>query len=323
MSSFPKKPALVHNAIPDQLKTAANSLTIQEWNAVVNTLKQQANLNTAYIEQLHRVLFFNYDQNTSGYVDIPDIFEEGFLSNVMAAVAQVVQQRPLQIYESINSFPQPGIAGDLYLAKFKTVVIDETPTQVVANELYYWSETLDAYRMIVGTGGTGSGADHSQLSLESRALPNQHPIKSIIGLEQKVNIHVGPNAPTYPANTWLRPVVPGQEPPAADTWQVLVSTPLIRYGHVIEPDAFDSNAPIRLIVIGVIDGSNYSQELHMESSYIRGEVVLFLDTNDPSTSLAAEIELHLVAGKFYVTGFRSTGALLFNQFYAHRIEVYV
>lgn len=65
---IPKKPALVYNSIEHQSKTAANSLTIGEWNRVVNILKQQANLNTKYLEDLHRLLFYDWNSDDSGYV---------------------------------------------------------------------------------------------------------------------------------------------------------------------------------------------------------------------------------------------------------------
>lgn len=64
---IPKKPALVYNSIEHQSKTAANSLTIGEWNRVVNILKQQANFNTKYLEDLHRMLFYDWNSDDSGY----------------------------------------------------------------------------------------------------------------------------------------------------------------------------------------------------------------------------------------------------------------
>lgn len=65
---IPKKPALVYNSIEQQSKTASNSLTIGEWNRVVNILKQQANLNTKYLEDLHRMLFYDWNIDDSGYL---------------------------------------------------------------------------------------------------------------------------------------------------------------------------------------------------------------------------------------------------------------
>ena len=76
---IPKKPALVYNSIEHQAKTSANSLTIGEWNRVVNIVKQQANLNTKYLEDLHRLLFYDWNSDDSGYLvgGVLPIFYEG------------------------------------------------------------------------------------------------------------------------------------------------------------------------------------------------------------------------------------------------------
>jgi len=67
-----KKPNLIRNAIVEQVKQAANSLTIQEWNQVVNTLKIQTNVTVEYLEKLHKVLFGNYASNTVGLHEFED-----------------------------------------------------------------------------------------------------------------------------------------------------------------------------------------------------------------------------------------------------------
>lgn len=67
-----KKPNLIRNAIVEQVKQAANSLTIQEWNQVVNTLKIQTNVTVEYLEKLHKVLFGNYASNTVGLYEFED-----------------------------------------------------------------------------------------------------------------------------------------------------------------------------------------------------------------------------------------------------------
>jgi hypothetical protein len=87
--TIPKKPELIYNSISDQLKTAANSLTIAEWNSVVNILKKQSNLNTKYIENLHRILFYDYNTNTTGEIGEILNFEDGFVTDVMSAINSV------------------------------------------------------------------------------------------------------------------------------------------------------------------------------------------------------------------------------------------
>lgn len=81
-----KKPKLIRNAIEYQAKRAANSLTIQDWNRIINILKEQANANTAYLEQLHRVFVHNYDANTTGVIEIPRILDAGFLTGIFEAI---------------------------------------------------------------------------------------------------------------------------------------------------------------------------------------------------------------------------------------------
>jgi hypothetical protein len=86
MKQIQKKPLLIRNAIAQQFKAAANTLTIQEWNEVINILKQQANYNTAYLEELHRLLFFNYDSDTSGFLEFIDNIEEGILPYIFSQI---------------------------------------------------------------------------------------------------------------------------------------------------------------------------------------------------------------------------------------------
>jgi len=68
-----KKPHLIRNAIVEQVKQAANSLTIQEWNQVVNTLKLQTNVTVEYLEKLHRALFGTFSSTTTGFNEFEDI----------------------------------------------------------------------------------------------------------------------------------------------------------------------------------------------------------------------------------------------------------
>jgi len=78
-----KKPNLIRNAIVEQVKQAANSLTIQEWNEVVNTLKIQTNITVEYLEKLHKVLFGNYAGNTVGLYEFED-------TGVIFALLQII-----------------------------------------------------------------------------------------------------------------------------------------------------------------------------------------------------------------------------------------
>jgi len=74
MAIIAKKPDLVRNSIPQQMKVSANTLTIQEWNTTINALAMQTNKTTKYVEDIHRVLFHDYDINTQGYIEFPSGF---------------------------------------------------------------------------------------------------------------------------------------------------------------------------------------------------------------------------------------------------------
>lgn len=84
-----KKPDLIYNAIPEQVKQVANTLSIAEWNQVVNVLKRQSNLTTAHVEKLHRVLFGDWELNSNGYVDYIATLDEGLLEKLMRAVEEI------------------------------------------------------------------------------------------------------------------------------------------------------------------------------------------------------------------------------------------
>jgi hypothetical protein len=79
-----KKPILIRNGIVEQIKQAANSLTIQEWNQVVNTLKFQTNVTVEYLEKLHRALFGSYNSATTGLNEFED---EGVIFTLLQIIA--------------------------------------------------------------------------------------------------------------------------------------------------------------------------------------------------------------------------------------------
>lgn len=79
-----KRPLLVRNGIVEQVKQAANSLTIQEWNQVVNTLKLQTNVTVEYLEKLHRALFGTYTSATTGLNEFED---EGVIFTLLEIIA--------------------------------------------------------------------------------------------------------------------------------------------------------------------------------------------------------------------------------------------
>lgn len=81
-----KKPLLVRNGIVQQLKQAANSLTIQEWNNVVNTLKTQTNLTVEYLEKLHRSLFGLWGTDPN---ELQEFADEGVIYDILAQIETI------------------------------------------------------------------------------------------------------------------------------------------------------------------------------------------------------------------------------------------
>lgn len=82
MAKLPKKPNIVLSNIPEQNKRGANSLTIEEWNSIINKLKLQGDLTVRYLHQLHQLLVYSGSDTDDPYLDIelsPDGY--GFLTD--------------------------------------------------------------------------------------------------------------------------------------------------------------------------------------------------------------------------------------------------
>jgi hypothetical protein len=126
-----KKPTLVRNGIVEQVKQAANSLTIQEWNQVVNTLKLQANVTVEYLEKLHKALFGTYTSATTGLNEFED---EGVINTLLAILEQ---------FNIANLQDGQFIRYDENIEKFKAttankvVVSSTTPTDNKNNDIWF------------------------------------------------------------------------------------------------------------------------------------------------------------------------------------------
>ena len=86
-----KKPTLIRNGIVEQVKQAANSLTIQEWNQVVNTLKLQTNVTVEYLEKLHRFLFGTWTSQTVG---VYETIDAGLLNELLQILGSITINNP-------------------------------------------------------------------------------------------------------------------------------------------------------------------------------------------------------------------------------------
>jgi hypothetical protein len=126
-----KKPLLIRNGIVEQLKQAANSLTIQEWNVVVNTLKLQTNLTTEYLEKLHRALFGGWNNNTT---EMQEFLDQGVINTLLEIILK---------YKIDNLQDGQFIRYDEDTEKFKAttankVVTAETePTDNKNNDIWF------------------------------------------------------------------------------------------------------------------------------------------------------------------------------------------
>lgn len=146
-------------------------------------------------------------------------------------------------------------------------------------------------------GGDGTGTlRHDQLTVESRNMPNQHPIEAITGLKPEINIHVGREEPQDLAKTWFKKVDKAGEDggPIDGEWTTLMSFIKLEQDAAFAPQLeFDNHEPMRLIIIGDLGDDIVTQELHIDANGIfKGEVIIIAD---PVAGLysSAEIEIRL------------------------------
>ncbi len=93
------KPLIVYNNIDDQRKLKPNSLTIQEWNDVINILRRQTNVTSEHIERLHRIFFGDFDANTTGYYEFEDPDNVGLVS-ILRDIIRDAEKRDDKTYSS-------------------------------------------------------------------------------------------------------------------------------------------------------------------------------------------------------------------------------
>jgi hypothetical protein len=176
--------------------------------------------------------------------------------------------------------------------------------------------------------------EHNLLSLQSRSLEDQHPIGAISGLTPKVNVHIGENDPTIPADTWFNVIGIDEEVSIVSDWRVIASTPNISLGVVFGVPPVPQTATTRLVVIGNVDGEPYRQEFYNNpDGSINGAAIIL------TTELAVgEVEFTLtpiidgtpgtypqtdpIVG-YQVTQFDNIGNFAISSFTALSLEVFM
>ena len=85
-----KRPEVSYNTIAEQIKRGVNSLTVVEWNFIINSLRVQANVNADQIKYIHSVLFGLEDVSIDG-VDgvalIPELYDKIYNGVIARAAA--------------------------------------------------------------------------------------------------------------------------------------------------------------------------------------------------------------------------------------------
>lgn len=81
-----KKPDLVYNSIPEQIRKSFADLTIEEYNQAINILKAQNNKNTEYLQKLHRVLFYDFAVDSVGVIKFDGLLESGIVGELIAII---------------------------------------------------------------------------------------------------------------------------------------------------------------------------------------------------------------------------------------------
>jgi len=165
--------------------------------------------------------------------------------------------------------------------------------------------------------------DHNNLSSESRNKPNQHTIDSISNLRRKVEVHVGPDEPLNPSDTWLDVVEIDADVSVQGNWEILRSTPVIFFHSFITTMNFNSSEARKLVVVGDLAGEIYRQELHSNvNGQISGEVIIYL-SEDYSQVASVQLTVEASGGNsYFVTEFTNTGNIIISDFTALSIEVY-
>jgi hypothetical protein len=131
MKIVESKPKLIKNAIAYQNKTTPNSLTVHEWNHIINVLKTQTNLNTEYLDKLHYILF---GSSTSDFIETPSLpevkeliadledFKDGWNINIENQINQAIAVETQAREQAIEDLQ------DIYVKKTDATKVEASET---------------------------------------------------------------------------------------------------------------------------------------------------------------------------------------------------
>lgn len=335
------------NAIPKQIKTPVDRLTSQEWNSAINILAEQSNNNTSGIDlslrltyELKRFVDEEYDKKLKEIdqrikdLQLEDSYNSSwsFIKTIIGGSTNSIYAESFGLLQSYDSeegdygFVAEIVRNNLnHISEIKKIEMYQ-----YKNETWTYIEELgiaSIYQKLKGEINElrDISLDHDRTTLESRSKPNQHPIKSIIGLKPKVEVYIGSEEPLSAVDTWFDLESEGEnEVPIVVNWEPLSYTPNIFINAVISCNAFSISEPIRFVVIGSVEGQIFRQELHSDvNGIIEGEIVWYI-SNDYTQVTSFNIRLEPVAeeNKYVVSVFENTGNLNQENFLALRIEVY-
>lgn len=91
------RPDIIYNSIPQQVKTAIGSLTVKDWNDVINVLRTQSNITSANLERLYRVLFGSWENVDERYLEYVDAYNSGLLQTLLDTLRQAQETAVIHI----------------------------------------------------------------------------------------------------------------------------------------------------------------------------------------------------------------------------------
>lgn len=143
-----KRPEVSYNTIAEQIKRGVNSLTIAEWNFIINSLRVQANVNADQIKYIHSVLFGLDDVslNSDGVALIPELYDKIYNGVIDRAAADGNGNNIINTYAT-----KTELADQIANAQIKIIEIDSLDDVEDPDEDVLYILDGEQYRAYKGT----------------------------------------------------------------------------------------------------------------------------------------------------------------------------